>query len=250
MATFTWKDDPKEFPYTAEDTDRGLVVVRHGLVDTRDPVEALTVAGIPAVGDALGPTYPGVLVARVQSVPLGGTPGAFGTGGWCKVMVTWSVPQGSTTGPILPPGSSYTELAVSAEAITTYSTIPADGRFIPGGTALERGRVDAAVHTFRALSAPVDVGHLVSLCDPSKLNLSPIQLPPILGGSIVIDLDAKQARYRSFSFARKGDVLEIVHQVSLAQSHDAVWSYFDSANNPGPQSRGPIYEAAEFGALW
>lgn len=187
-----------------------------------------------------------------------------GTGGVSIVRVYYAEP--SINGHLPPPTSSqrFTILRSGTDTITSYvdirailgGVVPADGSSINNGEGFSTkvGTITAQVYVYFPMNSFPDMGRLVRLASRKAVSNGALALPKILGTSVQFAMPAGQVQYEGFSHDVKSGLIEIVHELSLAESFLRPWQMNNKDGNPriGPlyTVESQIYYTDDLSGLW
>lgn len=224
--------------------ERGYRGVRHYEVDSADEVEALTAAGLPAIGSAWGPALP-LLAARVQARVWFSVPGAKSV-----VRVEYDSPRASLYDP---GGQSHTELNVGTLVATAFQGALAsgapDGLAIEGGAPREVGTLEARVSAYFAIGLSLPLATWLTYV--GFTNANPITLPRVGFTANQFSMAADQVLYLGFEGpTQQGERVVVTHRLRLAPSHEFLETIVDDRGLVVSSTPRRIYGRRTFSGLW
>lgn len=226
---FRFIHDEDEYPWTVEQTARGIVVVRHGKIQAADPVAAVLHESVPKIGEkyAEGSFLRVVSVRKVADV--GGRVGS-GDGIHVKLEVRYETPVYGGGGVLSPtaPGDSWTEWGFGTAALQVYDEVGLElpeGIVVPplnngDGVSRDVGTIEATVKVWynRAGFGAENHARMVELSE-GWVNDGPLVLPNLIGSGVYLNMGPGQVRYVSAEYVREGEFFGIFHHLKLARDH-------------------------------
>lgn len=284
MATckFPIEDDLNGWRSTLRRTTRGWDGARYALVEAIDLAEALTVPGLPQIGEPW-PNLPGCVVQEIgDAIKLGGDTGSS----WLYVVpVRYETPTASALAltKYRQPGDAITEYFSTNETITIYVSplgitsgrfkVDSDGALIVGtpidtpinngdGAALTFVKLGARISVWYDLDSPPNHATWLNLAQPSAVNSRAMTLPPRDFSTIRQPFNAYEILLNGYAeqiefVGRPGNdgtpkpLLRVSYTVALHRNHDVVWQSVDATGAPtGDLYKDLIAKEADFSALW
>lgn len=254
-----------------ETTADGVRGQRTYWVDTHNEEAALEAQGVPRVDDPWSLTRPDLIATRVAVQYVHGTDDPLtGTGGRCDVTVEYQTQGWAGRPPRPAPLLRYTEViqSVGSETIR-WDVRKVDPTFVgppePGSPAypISNGQGctrEVALYTARVVTywRPPELNNaaLASLFDLAQTtNANAITLPPLHGltGAARIRLEVGEGRYRSFATRPATgpggeQLIELVHEIAIAPTHDWLWVVELADGSAGPQVRSQRYRSTTWPA--
>lgn len=235
-------------------------------VDTHQEEAAAEAQGLPRVGDGWSAARPDLVVERVTVRYVAGTDDPVsGIGGRCEAVVEY---RSTTWGGIAPrPRANlrYTEVEVGvATEEVRWDTRTVDPTFVgppaPGSPAYpiangEGCMREANVYGVRVVTfwRPADLNDaaLAGLVDIGQtINANRVVLPTLhgLAGAARIALEVGEGRYRSFrtqtaAGPRGEPLVQLVHEIALAPTHDWLWRVMLADGSAGPVVQSQRYRS-------
>jgi hypothetical protein len=236
-----------------------------------DIASAAVQTGVPAMGEEWNAANPNLRVYRkvpehLTCTPVNDQDSPTGISYTFKVCVHYRTPGagGFNTPAPIGPGDKWTELEigeVGASVMYGYDTDLGSDELQPfpirngDGAVVSTGSCTLVVKTFHDVSHQADLGRLLGLMQPAKLNLHHVEFPPLLREGAVYRLAPGQCLYRRFGMQMVGGggprgLLEISHHVQIARDFHEYWEKEDSRGRPNATVITRLYTAADFGGLW
>lgn len=282
------RDDASGFPFSFEEPEAGKYTgVRSYLVETANPVEAMTDSGVPLVNSAW-PGGPSTLILRDRKYRyITGDPDTLGEGR-CVVECRYS--SSGSKGQIFIPNQpdAVTELQIRSSSIQarfpierlvntgavgaapplsdaswTTSSPPYDPINEGDGAPLKMAEIEVRVHYYQLLtntlaSYSTPISRLLNLCRPAKLNLNAITLPRlqntgtpgVTASGERLAMAAGQLQYESFEIGEFNGFRRLTHIMTMAEDFYYRSQVTKQDGSPGELRADRLNDYADFAALW
>lgn len=204
--------------------------------------ESTAIKMVPDAGSAWDAELPQLVLVGKEFRYVAKNDGPEGTGGISIVRTTYAEP--SVNGHLPPPasGQRFTILRTGTDTITSYAdvrailggVVPADGSALNNGEGFSTkvGTITAEVYVYLPINSFPALDRLVRLATKKAVSNSSLQLPKVLGTSAFFTVPAGQVQYEGFAHDIKNGFLEVVHQLSLANSFFRQWQMNNKDGNP------------------